>query len=148
MDFDRYVGDYGIEFYGFAHNAATYLVHHPDLGWLGFGGNVTSSPHGTIRIVPRDAFRRRLYLAPFGLFLTLNSGTFQSAVVDPARRTVTVTLSPGTNTVPVARLRLEQAPTAERLGRFAPARALSVQRDAYVVPLGRAFTSVTLRPGQ
>lgn len=141
MDFDRYVGDYGLEFYGHAHNAGAYVVHHPEFGWLGFGGNVSSSG-SIVRVVPRDSFRNRLYIAPLGLFLTLDAGTFQSATVDPARGTATVTLSPGTKTTPTALLRLETVPSSSR--RFVPSSPLRIVRGAYSVPLSTKVISVQL----
>jgi hypothetical protein len=36
----RITGDYGMGFYGHAIAAATYLVRDPQLGWLGFGGDL------------------------------------------------------------------------------------------------------------
>jgi hypothetical protein len=48
-------------------------VRDPQLGWLGFGGDVT--PQGkVIGIVPRDGARRRLFIAPAGLWITLQEG--------------------------------------------------------------------------
>ncbi|HEX9601786.1 MAG TPA: DUF5695 domain-containing protein, partial [Mariniflexile sp.] len=39
---DYLSGDYGSGFYGYAVNTATYITKDEDLGWLAFGGNVTT----------------------------------------------------------------------------------------------------------
>ena len=72
LKFDPYTADYGPNFFGHAAITATYLVEHPEFGWLGFGGNVTVSGE-VVAIRPRDSFRSRLYIAPVGLWLTLDS---------------------------------------------------------------------------
>ena len=58
---------------------ATYVVSHPDFGWICFGGNLSVSGD-EITIEPKDASRTRIYLAPVGLWLTLDSGQFERLV--------------------------------------------------------------------
>ena len=36
----RLPGDYDPNFFGHVFNNATYIVNHPEFGWLPFGGNV------------------------------------------------------------------------------------------------------------
>ena len=71
MKWDAISGDYGLNFFGHAYNAATYLVNHPDFGWQSFGGKRHREWYGgfcrSARCVP-DAFLRRTgwSLADFG----------------------------------------------------------------------------------
>ena len=73
---DAYSGDYGPNFFGHALNTAVYVIDHPEFGWLVFGGNLEVDGQ-VFRVKPLDSFRRRLYIAPFGLWLTLDAGTFE-----------------------------------------------------------------------
>ena len=135
---DGYSGDYGPGFLGHAINTATYVVHDPEFGWLAFGGNVRV-PGGDaggdgIRVTPLDAARSRVYLAPPGLWLTLDAGTFES--VELFEDLVRVTLSPATPSVRNARLRIEQPASVDGVGRIAPSGTYEMARGAYVVPLG------------
>lgn len=79
---DPYSGDYGTGFWGYAANSATYVVDDKTLGWLCFGGNLQNKGR-EIHVEPLDAFRSRLYLAPVGLWITLDAGKLKTAVFDP-----------------------------------------------------------------
>jgi hypothetical protein len=46
---DPLSGDYGPNFFGHAWNTATYIVDHPQFGWLAFGGNINSKT-GEVRL--------------------------------------------------------------------------------------------------
>jgi len=145
LAFDPYSGDYGPGFLGHALGTATYVVKHPQLGWLAFGGNLELTG-GIAEITPLDSFRSRLYVAPLGLWLTLDSGRFETVAVDLSSQTVRVDLAPATTLTPQALLRIEQPAAVEGVGRFAPAEALDEVRGGYRVPLGASVTSLTLRP--
>ncbi|HET9984392.1 MAG TPA: DUF5695 domain-containing protein [Longimicrobiales bacterium] len=145
---DGYSGDYGPNFFGYAVNAATYLVRHPELGWLAFGGNVSVAAGGTspgrasVTVEPGDAARARVYVAPLGLWLTLDAGRFESVALEGDE--VRVTLAPATRSTPTALLRIEQPARVAGVGRFAPARAYPTERGALAVSLGDAATQVVL----
>ncbi len=156
---DGYSGDYGPGFLGHAINTGTYVVNDPEFGWLAFGGNLRvgatpdgdaaraganrdAASQGAIRVTPLDAARSRVYLAPLGLWLTLDAGTFEA--VEFAGDGVRVMLSPETTAVPNARLRVEQPAAVDGVGRIAPADSYEMERGAYVVPLGDGPTVVVL----
>jgi len=40
LAFDPLSGDNGPNFFGHAWNTATYIVDHPEFGWLAFRGNI------------------------------------------------------------------------------------------------------------
>lgn len=142
---DPYTGDYAQNFLGHALNTATYLVRHPELGWLAFGGNVERK--GSVAtVVPLDSFRSRVYIAPAGLWLTLDAGRFERVEYDADSRAVQVVLAPASAHAPVARLRVDQPASIPGIGRFSPGEALTVERDAFVVPLSATTTRVMLTP--
>jgi len=141
---DGYSGDYGPGFFGQAINAATYVTHDPEFGWLAFGGNL-SQQGDRITVQPVDAARTRLYLAPAGLWLTLDAGTFEAVTL--AGGNVSVRLSPADSHTPAARLRLEQ-PGAASAAPFVPADEFTQERGTYVIPLGLQAREIVLHRAQ
>jgi hypothetical protein len=139
---DPYSGDYGPNFFGHAWNTATYLVNHPEFGWVAFGGNVKVH-NGIITLVPRDSFRSRIFIAPAGLWLTLDSGTFSSVDFDSSTRVVRVGLSNASNFTREARLHVEQ-PGKPGASAYHPDLQVKLERGAYVIPLSQETTWFTL----
>ncbi len=138
LKWDAYSGDYGPNFFGHAYNTAAYLVDTKDFGWQGFGGRV-SREGAWVKIVPLDSFRSRVFLAPVGLYLTLDSGAFQSVSFNPSSRSVRIAFAPGQS----ARLRLET--TAKGMPKFV-VRGLKVDAGAFTIPVGAKATVLDLRP--
>lgn len=143
LKWDPYSGDYGPNFFGHVFNAATYLINHPEFSWQAFGGNVKLESDW-VRVTPLDSFRMRFYIAPLGLWLTLDSGAFDR--IDVNRRTgiVRVGLSPATAHTSEARLRVEQPVNITGVGRYGPRQKLVVEREAYKVPLTANITWIDL----
>jgi Family of unknown function (DUF5695) len=131
---DPLSGDYGPNFFGHAWNTATYVVKHPEFGWLAFGGNVMTTG-GRVRITPLDSARTRVYIAPYGLWLTLDAGNFQSVELNAHTGSVRVGLAPANQHTSSARLRIEQPVKLKDVGEFHPAAAFKLEREDYVVPL-------------
>jgi len=142
MAFDPYTGDYGPNFFGHAWNTAAYVVKDAEFGWLAFGGNLREKGK-TVSVEPRDSFRQRVYLAPLGLWLTLDSGQFEQVTLDESTGTVEVRLAAGDAYTNAALLRIEQPAHVEGVGGIAPSEKLNMDRGAYVIPLAK--TSVSLR---
>ena len=143
LRWDTYTGDYGPNFFGHAVTTGTYVINHPEYGWQAFGGNVTATA-GSVNVRTLDSLRRRIYIAPLGLYLTLDSGTFESVAIAPATRAVRVTLAPAGPFTPAARLRIEQPAKVAGVGTYAPARTFAAERGAITVPLGSTATVVEL----
>ena len=139
---DAYSGDYGSGFLGHALGTATYLVRHPELGWLAFGGEVGVQGE-SVRVWPRDSARSRLYVAPLGLWLTLDAGAFES--LELAGNKLRVTLAAATPHTPVARLRIDQPAEVDGVGAIRPSTALPTERGAFVMRLGEAPTELLLQ---
>jgi len=143
MSFDPYSGDYGPNFFGHAWGVGTYLVHDAEFGWLAFGGNV-SVDGGVVRVEPRDSMRQRFYVAPLGLWLTLDSGRFSDVTYDAKTGVVEVRLDAADAYTQTALLRVEQTAKVEGVGTIEPLDAWKMERGGYVVPLGKQSVSVRL----
>lgn len=139
---DPLSGDYGPNFFGHAWNTATYVVNHPQFGWLAFGGNIKSEGD-VVKITPRDSFRSRVYVAPLGLWLTLDSGNFESVELQPNTGAVRLGFALATSFTPSARLHIEQ-PAKLGKGTYRLANAYKSERGAWIVPLGDKTTWVDL----
>jgi Family of unknown function (DUF5695) len=139
---DPYSGDYGPNFFGYAWNTATYLVEHPEFGWVAFGGNVRVQ-NGIVKLTPLDSFRSRIFIAPAGLWLTLDAGTFDALEYDSSTGRVRVGLGKASDFTRDARLRLEQ-PGNISGSTYHPESQMKLERGNSVVPLNQETTWVTL----
>ncbi|BDI32007.1 hypothetical protein CCAX7_40580 [Capsulimonas corticalis] len=143
LKWDAYSGDYGPNFFGHALDAATYVIDHPDFGWQAFGGNVTH--HGDwIAIHPRDSFRSRVYIAPRGLWLTLDAGAFDTVEVNTKTNAVRIGLVPKTKETPLARLLIEQPAKISGVGAYHPSETPALEHGAYPIALKDGVTWVKL----
>ncbi|HKX83695.1 MAG TPA: DUF5695 domain-containing protein, partial [Pyrinomonadaceae bacterium] len=141
LKWDSYTGDYGMNFFGHAMNAATYIADMKQFGWQVFGGNIKVR-RDRVTVTPLDSMQQRVYIAPYGLWLTLDAGRFSSVEINTNTRSVNLLLKPASSSVKVARLRIEQQVNNTR--RFVTDRALKMERDAVVVPLGKTTSHVRL----
>jgi hypothetical protein len=138
---DGYSGDYGPGFFGHAMNIGTYVTHDPEFGWLAFGGNISAEGE-SVTVKPLDSARSRVYIAPLGLWLTLDAGKFDSVAMTD--ESVWVSLSPATPHSPIARLRVEQPAAIDGVGMFAPTEQFTTERGGHVIPLSDRTTEVIL----
>ena len=139
---DPITGDYGPNFFGHAWNTATYVVNHPQFGWLAFGGNLRQNGK-KIEVTPLDSYRARVYVAPLGLWLTLEAGNFESVTVDTNAGSIRLRFAGATAFTPSARLRVEQ-PAGKKTGVYQPLQNLATERGAWVVPLNKDVTWIEL----
>ncbi|MDH7640978.1 DUF5695 domain-containing protein [Sphingomonas oryzagri] len=135
MRFDAYSGDYGMSYFGHAFATASYLVRHPDFGWVGFGG-VVSEGAGRVSIAPKDSARSRLFLASEKLWLVLEAGRIAEAHLDPATGEIELVLDAADAHTPAARLVIE--------GGHRLSGSYGIERGAHVVPLGTGQTRIRL----
>ena len=141
---DPLSGDNGPNFFGHALNTATYIVDSPQFGWVSFGGNLRES-RGVVSVKPLDSFRTRVYVAPLGLWLTLEAGTFDAVEVNMKTHSVRIGLSAATQYTPTARLRVRQPAQVSGVGKFIPSGNYQNEREAYTIPLGAKTTWVELK---
>jgi hypothetical protein len=144
LKWDPYSGDYGPNFFGHAINTATYVVDHPEFGWQAFGGNVIIEGE-VVRIKPLDSFRRRLYIAPYGLWLKLESGMFANVEINTEKKTVRLGFTDATPHTRTARLCIEQPAEMEGVGVFKPRGNFVKEREGYTISLKTGITWVELR---
>jgi hypothetical protein len=104
---DGISGDYGCGFFGYAVNTATYVVQDKELGWLAFGGNLTMKGK-LVNVDLTTAAKSRIYIAPVGLWLTLDAGAFKSVSFNPKSKEVRVELERASEFTPYAYLRISQ----------------------------------------
>ena len=93
LAWDGYSGDYGPGFVGLALGAATYIVQDPDLGVVSYGGIIASKSDETITILPRDAARRAIFIAPIGVLLRVDAGGIRESTFKIIEGEVTITIS-------------------------------------------------------
>ncbi|KAJ5436611.1 hypothetical protein N7445_007496 [Penicillium cf. griseofulvum] len=78
---DDYSGDYGPNFLGMMLGSAVYVVDDPDVGLIAYGGNIAINGN-TVTVQPRDAVRRRIYVAHMGVYVTISAGLIEEALFD------------------------------------------------------------------
>jgi hypothetical protein len=93
LAWDAYSGDYGPNFSGLVMRAGTYVVTTDELGTVAFGGNVLMNTDGSVEIYPRDPVRRKVYLAQYGILVTIDAGSIDTLVLDSTTRQITVSIA-------------------------------------------------------
>src|SRR5215475_9491465 len=96
-----------------------------------------------IRIQPLDAFRQRVYVAPLGLWLSLESGMFDSIEINIRTYAVRAGLAASTPSASRARLRIEQ-PARGIAGTYHPRDKLMKERDCFTISLQNKTTWIEL----
>lgn len=143
LKWDAYSGDYGPNFLGHAFNTATYLVNTPNFGWQAFGGTVSTSGDW-VRAKVQDSFRQRVYVAPVGLYVTLDAGTFDAVEFNPKTKAVRLVLSAAGNGVSSARLVVEQPARPVGAPSYSAASSYTKDAGAAVIPLSGKATVIEL----
>ncbi|KXV75888.1 hypothetical protein AD953_06020 [Acetobacter malorum] len=85
-------------------------------------------------ITPKDSARIRIFVADAGVFLTLESGKFESVHYNPGSQDMDVTLAPADTWTPLGRLRAEY-PAGTPAHVYGVSPAVPKVRDAWEVPL-------------
>lgn len=98
LKWDGISGDYGPGFLGLALGSGTYVAQDTDLGLVAFGGTLTSSSSSssgdTVTVTTGDAVRRRVFIGPLGLLVSVDAGIIsQVSYYVAGSRAVSVTLA-------------------------------------------------------
>ena len=144
MKNDPYTGDYGPNFFGHAINTGTFVTHDDAMGWLCFGGNIEER-RGIVHTTVLNSSRDRLFLAPLGLWITLDAGKIVSADYDTHKHTVTLHLAVASTYVPTARMRITETDSKPGAPAWTIASHTTVDAGENVIPLSSGETTVTLR---
>jgi hypothetical protein len=144
MKFDPYTGDYGPNLFGHAINTGTFLTHDDAMGWICFGGNVEDR-HGLIHTTVLDSSRNGFFIAPLGLWITLDAGHLDSVDFDPKGNIVRLHLAPATETSPTARMRLTQTSAITGARPWVVVAKGAMDAGAKVISLQKGETVLTLQ---
>ncbi|KAI9694928.1 MAG: hypothetical protein M1822_000545 [Bathelium mastoideum] len=156
LEWDPYSGDYGPNFSGMVMGAATYLVEHPIFGLVSFGGNLVQNGSATgasaVSVQPRDAVRRRIFVAPMGIYVTFSAGEVQEFVYNLSTSTLTVDVQRATTdqAEDAATTIMEFEQTNNALGAkvVLETQGLSTQMGGYLVNLpSNGTTTLTFGKG-
>jgi len=141
---DGISGDYGSGFLGYAINSSTYLVKSDEFGWLSFGGN-TGVKGKWVTVDLTTAARSSFYLAPAGLWITLDAGKLKSVSYNTATGAVKLTLAKGESWSPEAYLRISSPSREGDAVKYATPRLNQNGRGAYVIPVSGKPAVITLK---
>ncbi len=141
---DGISGDYGTGFLGYAMNTATYLIHNDELGWLSFGGNCTEKGKW-VKTDLTTAARSRVYIAPVGLWLTLDAGRFKSVSYNTATGAVKIEFEAADAITPEAYMHVATTGKEKTARKYNTGPLSANSRGQYVIPLKEKETTLTLK---
>lgn len=97
---DGISGDYGSGFYGYAVNSGTYIIKHPEFGWLAFSGNLTQQKD-LITVEVTTASQSKIFLAEETLWITTEVGEINKFTYDEKTKEVTLAFNSTVNDVEI-----------------------------------------------
>ena len=136
---DGISGDYGCGYFGYAVNTGTYITHDNEFGWLAFGGNL-SAQKNWIKVDLTTAAKSRVFIAPVGLWLTLDAGTFKSVSFNPKSKEIRIELDKSNEFTPKAYLRIESSSE----NKYTTEGLIQNERGAFEILLASQSISVNL----
>lgn len=86
---DGYAGDYGPGFFGYTVNSTTFIVEHPEFGWLAFSGNLKQE-NDWIKTEITSAGRNRVFISQESLGLTAVTGQMKQVDYNPETGEISV----------------------------------------------------------
>jgi len=141
---DGITGDYGSGFFGYAVNTSSYLLKHKEFGWLAFGGNLTENSK-IINVKLTTAAKSSFYVAPAGLWITLDAGTIDEVIYNPMNGEIHLILSKADEHTNNAVIRISQPAKVDGVGKYSLKDRNMGERGAYEVKLSaQGMTDVIL----
>ncbi len=137
---DGITGDYGSGFFGYAVNTSSYLINHKEFGWLGFGGNVSSSKN-IVKLKVTTAAKSAVYVAAAGLWITLDAGQIDEVSYNTVSKEIRLKLMPATEYTPNAFLNLSQPAKLTGVGSYAIKSASEKEHGAYRIGLRKGIST-------
>lgn len=138
---DDYSGDYGPNFLGMMIGSGVYVVHDPDVGLVTYGGNMDVSS-GSVTVQPRDAVRRRIYVAQMGVYVTISVGQIEEFSFDISDLTsLKLRVVPGPAKASSTIVWVETPGTANK---YVVSGKAETQRGGWEIELGSAGADVTV----
>ncbi|KAF2824707.1 hypothetical protein CC86DRAFT_325870, partial [Ophiobolus disseminans] len=150
LKWDPYSGDYGQGFLGMSLGQCLYIVRDKQFGDVAFGGDIdeAKSSATTIVVVPKDAVRRRVFVAELGLKIEISAGVINSVTYDRTASSVSLTVgSAATEEALKARSAIVWLKQSESGGgKFAVAGA-KTERGGWAVDLASGSADVRIAKG-
>lgn len=72
--------------------AGTYVADDADLGLVAYGGTLSTSG-SSVTVQPRDAVRRRIFIGPLSVLVSIDAGAITQFSYNASARTVSVTVA-------------------------------------------------------
>jgi hypothetical protein len=96
LKWDPFSGDYGQGFLGLALGQTVYIVKDSKLGVQAFGGDIDESRSSTTStiVAPKDAVRKRVFVADLGLKVEISAGAIQEIAYDEGAQKLSLTVVP------------------------------------------------------
>ncbi|MBB4108559.1 DUF5695 domain-containing protein [Pedobacter zeae] len=137
---DGITGDYGSGFFGYAINTSSYLLQHPEFGWLAFGGNLSKTGN-IINLKLTTAAKSSVYIAPAGLWISLDAGTIDEVTYNSVTGEIHLKLGKANEYLPNAMLRLTQPAKINAVGAYSVKGSKMGSRGGYLFPLAKDHTT-------
>ncbi|KAF6821992.1 hypothetical protein CMUS01_11262 [Colletotrichum musicola] len=145
LRWDGISGDYGPGFLGLALGSGTYVVQDSELGLVAFGGSLATSG-STVTVAPRDAVRKRVFIGPLGVFVSVDAGVISQVSYVAASRSVSVTLGQLDGVPRAASAVLWIEAPAGGAGFRVTTSGIAQVRGGWQVPLSSGSVTVQLGP--
>ncbi|KAH8598858.1 hypothetical protein B0O99DRAFT_659818 [Bisporella sp. PMI_857] len=145
LKWDGISGDYGPNFLGLALGTGTYVAQDAQLGLVAYGGILEVSGT-TIRVQTRDPVRRRIFIGPLGVHITVDAGIIQEFSYVTSSRTISITLSQ-LDSAPKAVSAVLWAETTSGATTYTVTTAgINQSRQGWQIPLSSSTVTVALGP--
>ncbi|KAF5646182.1 glycoside hydrolase family 43 [Fusarium sp. NRRL 52700] len=92
LKWDGYSSDYGGGLLGAVLNSGTYVAMDKQLGMVAFGGTI-SKVGAQYFVEPKDAVRKRIFIGPFNVMVTVDMGSIKSFNFIPGESNVQIELA-------------------------------------------------------
>ena len=96
LKWDAFSGDYGQGFLGLALGQTVYIVKDDKFGVQAFGGDIDESRSSTTStiVTPKDAVRKRVFVADLGLKVEISAGAIQEIAYEEGAQKLSLTVIP------------------------------------------------------
>lgn len=92
LKWDGLSGDYGPNFVGLVLGTGTYVVQDSVVGLVAYGG-VLSSSRNSVSVQTADPVRRRIFIGPLGVLITVDAGIIDNFSYVPSTGEISVAIS-------------------------------------------------------
>ncbi|WP_443938707.1 DUF5695 domain-containing protein [Pedobacter sp. MW01-1-1] len=137
---DGITGDYGSGFFGYAVNTATYILDHKEFGYLAFGGNLKKQ-NNLIEVDITTAAKSAVYVAPAGLWISLDAGKIESMSFNPSTGQIQLTLQKADEFTPAAIVRIEKPTNTSGGATYKVQNPSATERGASIVTLSKTTST-------